>query len=201
MLNRIFKYVTIVLSFSFFFSSAHADYVKANLGLFLVDGSMGLGQDSSSGLGIYTDLDSEVASPITLIYGLELKENFILEVDISYRKNPAERDEETKFSVLSLGATAIHRFMPSSPLQPYIGAGLSIGNYKVESTTEEDDAMAFAVQSLAGLNYMVTDQWGIGVEGRHFASLFGPKFSISSTDFLSTYKHFAIALTASYKFK
>lgn len=198
-MRRAWSLLTIFLMIILNLTHANAAYVKASLGLASLDQFFTLGLDTTE-VGVSLELDSQVSSPISLIYGFGLNETLGMELDLSLRNNKTKVNDDAKVSALSLGVSAVYRFAVSSSARPYLGSGIAIGQYEIKSPTYEDDSIAFALQTFIGVDFKIVESWGMGFEARHFSSFLGPKMDLGGVDVDGVYKQFSLAFTSYYSF-
>ncbi len=143
------------------------------------------------------DLDNAFIHPLLIAYGTYLSDSAAVEFELTYRDNEytTEDNNTGDLKTLLLGVNGIfHTNFENSPVKPFIGAGLVVGNYEIGDLDSEFGA---GLQVIAGLDLLMNQKSSIGLELRHHIQVISPETDLSGdkietdltmTDLLVTYK-------------
>lgn len=160
----------LVLMIAFFSVSANANYFKGGLGYTL----SGEGKATGGGNNLTEKLDSEFLFPIIAAYGIEVYDQFYVEIEGSFRKNEY-KDIPAGFTsaepkILALAVNGAGSLPLTDAISLAGGVGLTFGSYS-ELFINADSGTALGVQVFGGADFKLQENITLGGEIRHFTTM------------------------------
>jgi opacity protein-like surface antigen len=152
--------------------------------------------------GFRADIQFDDGVAFSAAVGGRIYDYFRIEQEISYLKQDIEKIKSSEGSdlrvhgdgtVWSLLANVYYDFINSSPVTPYLSAGLGVADIEVSSLRESstgmrivtgDDDIVFAYQLGAGIGYQVSPGIVLDMKYRYFATS-EPEFGVARSEFAS----------------
>lgn len=98
--------------------------------------------------------------------GRQFNSNFRAEAELLYSDADHE-DSAGKIKVLAGLANAFYDFDTGTKIRPYVGAGVGIGQVKLDDGPVDDDDTGFAYQLMTGVSYPINDKLSAQVGYRY----------------------------------
>ena len=98
--------------------------------------------------------------------GHQFDDNFRAEAELLY-SDADHKNSDGKIKVLAGLANAYYDFNTGTKFRPYIGAGVGIGQVKLDDGPVDDDDTGFAYQLMTGVSYPINDKLSAQVGYRY----------------------------------
>jgi opacity protein-like surface antigen len=186
-------------------------YLRATGGLSLLPGTS---LDSSdAGALQQADASFDPGFAYTFGGGYRVTDDWSVEAELGYRTNPIDRVRSTgqtltegDFASLGFFANGIYRVPMAGRLRPYVGLGIGLLeeiDIDLGSGTDVDYSdSALAAQAIVGVDYQLSSQWSLQLEGRYLQS-FGQDLAAESGNgvtYDADYQPFSISLGLTWSF-
>ena len=127
--------------------------------------------------GISADVSHKTGWGAGVLAGYDFG-SFRLQGDVVFRRNKFDKISERgleydlsgKVSSYAPMVSALYDISTGSSLTPYIGAGIGASRNKIKDNSFNESKWSFAYQGIAGVNYDLSANIGLGAEYRYFAT-------------------------------
>ena len=131
--------------------------------------------------------------------GRSLASNVRAEAELLYSQDDQKPSGNGRINVLAGLANGYYDFDTGTKLRPYVGAGMGIGQVKLDGGPVHDDDTGFAYQLLTGVAYPVTDKLSAQL-GYRYLGVNDLKIGTAAQSLRGDYHDQAITAGLTYKF-
>ena len=149
--------------------------------------------NSSSKVKAKTGWTADIAA------GRSLSSNFRAEAELLYAQADQKHADSGRIKVLAGLANGYYYFDTGTKLKPFVGAGVGIGQVKLDGGAIRDDDTGFAYQLLTGVAYPINDKLSAQV-GYRYLGVNDVKIGSSAPALRGDYHDQAITFGLTYKF-
>lgn len=136
---------------------------------------------------------------VDLAAGRSLASNVRAEAELLYSQDDQKHSDSGRIKVFAGLANGYYDFDTGTKLKPYVGAGLGIGQVKLDGGLVHDDDTGFAYQLLTGVAYPITDKLSAQV-GYRYLGVNDVKIGSGAQAIRGDYHDQAVTAGLTYKF-
>jgi opacity protein-like surface antigen len=131
--------------------------------------------------------------------GRSLASNFRAEAELLYSQDDQKHSDSGRIKVLAGLANGYYHFDTGTKLKPFVGAGVGVGQVKLDGGPIRDDDTGLAYQLLTGVAYPITDKLSAQI-GYRYLGVNDVKIGSSAQAIRGDYHDQAITFGVTYKF-
>jgi opacity protein-like surface antigen len=131
--------------------------------------------------------------------GRSLSSNFRAEAELLYAQDDQKHSDSGRIKVLAGLANGYYDFDTGTKLKPFVGAGVGIGQVKLDGGAIRDDDTGLAYQLLTGVAYPITDKLSAQV-GYRYLGVNDVRIGSGAQGIRGDYHDQAITFGVTYKF-
>ena len=131
--------------------------------------------------------------------GRALASNFRAEAELLYAQGDQKHTDNGRIKVLAGLANGYYDFDTGTKLKPFVGAGVGIGQVKLDGGAVRDDDAGLAYQLLTGVAYPITDKLSAQI-GYRYLGVNDVKIGSAAQAIRGDYHDQAVTAGITYKF-